>query len=98
MIAVAVNCLVKEAKRKFVFASIGRKVRRSVTPYPRRNTGCPSRTTRTAAPGAWLDLREEKMASTWVDETCADARIEKKANVTVTSDVFNPVFPAPSRT
>ena len=68
----AVNCLVNDASRKFVCASIGRKVRRSVTPYPRRKMGLPLRTTRTAAPGAVVDFSEEKTASIWAGETWAE--------------------------
>src|SRR5271166_284623 len=75
----AVNCLVNEARRKFVSASIGRRVRRSLTPYPRRKTGRPLRTTSTAAPGALLDFSELKMASIWVGETWAEQRLGKKS-------------------
>src|SRR5271167_344724 len=90
MMAVAVNCLVKEARRKFVFASIGRRVRRSVTPYPRRNTGCPLWITRTAAPGAVLDFRGAKMASIWEGETWAAA--EKAKRTRATRSVFASLF------
>src|SRR5579864_8647504 len=75
MMQVAVNCLVNDARRKFVCASIGCRVRRSVTPYPRRKTGCPSWMTRTAAPGAALDFNAEKMASIWEEGTWAVPRI-----------------------
>src|SRR5271157_2066039 len=81
MIQVAVNCLVNEASRKFVFASMGWRVRRSVTPYPRRKTGRPLWTTSTAAPGALLDFSEAKMASIWVEETWGDAETAEKARV-----------------
>src|SRR5580700_10144251 len=78
MMEAAVNCLVNDASRKFVCPSMGRTVRRSVTPYPRRKTGFPSRTTRTAAPGALEDFRGAKMASTWVGETWAEAVATEK--------------------
>src|SRR5580658_5136098 len=73
MMQAAVNCLVNEARRKLVWASILVRVRNSVTPYPRRNTTRrPLRTTRTAAPGASFDFSEAKMASTWLAETWAE--------------------------
>src|ERR1700729_928226 len=73
MMAAAVNCLVNDASLKFVLASIGRRQRKSVIPYPRRNPGFPLRTTRTAAPGALLDFSEAKTASIWSAETWAEA-------------------------
>src|ERR1700680_4080864 len=76
MMEAAVNCLVNEARRKFVFASMGRRVRRSVTPYPRQKTGCPLRTTRTAAPGASLDFSDAKMASIRLVRTWAATTVE----------------------
>src|SRR5258707_10791795 len=92
MIAAAVNCLVNDARRKLVFESMGCNVRKSVTPYARRNTGRPSRTTRTAAPGALPDFRDEKMASTCADETCPDARMTKRVNVRMASVVLKLAF------
>src|SRR5208337_1132120 len=79
MMQAAVNCLVNEASRKFVFASMGRRVRRSVTPYPRRKTVLALRTTSTAAPGALLDFSEAKMASIWLEETWAEVETAEKA-------------------
>src|SRR6266567_7827895 len=94
MIAVAVNCLVNDARRKFVLASMGCRVRRSVTPYPRRKTGLPSRTTRIAAPGALVDLRDAKMVSICVEETWAEAeKASGNSNV-----IANGVFKASPRT
>src|SRR5438270_9598294 len=78
MMAAAVNCLVKDARRKFVEGSMGCFVRRSVTPYPRRKTGFPLRMTRTAAPGALLDFRGAKTASMRVEETWAVAAPEEQ--------------------
>src|ERR1700722_2553739 len=92
MTAAAVNCLVKEARRKFVCASIRCWVRRSVTPYPRRKAGLPLWTTRTAAPGASVDFRESKIASILVEETWAGALPENKASAdssAILSLVFN---------
>jgi hypothetical protein len=51
MMAMAVNCLVTDARRKFVCSSILCSERRSVTPYSRCNTICPPSMTMTAAPG-----------------------------------------------
>src|SRR5580658_8277732 len=91
MMQAAVNCSVNDARRKLVFASMGCRVRRSVTPYPRRNTGRPLRTTRTAAPGASLDLSVEKMESiwlveTWLVDTClVEICAEAKASASATS-------------
>src|SRR5580658_3892455 len=88
MMQAAVNCLVNDARRKLVFASMGCRERRSVTPYPRRNTGRPLRTTRTAAPGSSLDLSVEKIESIRLAETC---RVEicaaAKASASATSNV-----------
>src|SRR6266851_9546562 len=64
MTAVAVNCLVDEARRKLVCALILLRVRRSVTPYPRRKAMRPSRITSTAAPGPFSDFRLAKIAAT----------------------------------
>src|SRR5271166_3574975 len=75
----AVNCLVNEARRKLVWASILVRVRRSVTPYPRRNATRPLRTTSTAAPGALLDFSGAKIASIWLGETWPEAKtVEEK--------------------
>src|SRR5574340_1774090 len=52
MIAVAVNCLVTEARRKSVRASMGRRERRSRKPYPREKTVLQRRRTMAASPGA----------------------------------------------
>src|ERR1700686_4721285 len=80
MMQAAVNCFVNDARRKFVCASIGRRVRRSVTPYPWRKTGLPLRMTRTAAPGAVAELSGAKMASIWVEETWAGVVAAEKIN------------------
>src|SRR6516162_2474156 len=52
MTAIAVNCLLNDARRKLVCSSILWSVRRSVTPYPRSYTTRPFWITITAAPGA----------------------------------------------
>src|SRR5580700_3256574 len=93
MMQAAVNCLVNDARRKLVFAPMGSRVRRSVTPYPRRNTGRPLRTTRTAAPGASLDLSVEKMesirlAETWPVEICAAVKASANATSNVVVNVL----------
>src|SRR3954466_8736585 len=81
MMQVAVNCFVKEARRKLVVGPIGCLVRKSVTPYPWRNTGLPWCTTSTAAPGALLDFSEPKTASIWPDETRVEDRLAQKLKV-----------------
>src|ERR1700684_482028 len=86
MMQAAVNCLVNDARRKSVCASILVLLRRSVTPYPRRKTTRPLRTTSTAAPGASLDFSAAKMASIWLEDTCADEAAEEK-----TAKTSNPV-------
>src|SRR5579871_1283216 len=88
MMHAAVNCLVKEASRKFVCASIGRRVRRSVTPYPWRNTALPFLMTITAAPGASDDFSGAKIASICDDETCAKTdRAKRKTIRTMTTSL-----------
>jgi len=69
----AVNCLVNEARRKSVPGPMGCFVRKSVTPYPPRNTGLPLYTISTAAPGASFDFSVLKIASTWPEPTCDGA-------------------------
>src|SRR5579859_209488 len=91
MMHAAVNCFVNDARRKFVCASMGWRVRMSVTPYPWRKTGFPLRMTRTAAPGAVVDFRGEKMASTWVGETWAVEKTLKNASAESTAQ-FIPIF------
>src|ERR1700751_5287931 len=73
MMHAAVNCLVNDARRKSVCGVMGCMARRSVTPYPRRKAGLPSRTTSTAAPGALLDFRGAKMGSMRSEGTWAAA-------------------------
>src|SRR5271169_732413 len=80
MMHAAVNCLVNDASRKLVCSSIFVRVRRSVTPYPRRKTVPPLRTTSTAAPGALLDFSGAKMASIWREETWAEAVTAEKTS------------------
>src|SRR5436309_680344 len=71
--AVAVNCLVTDARRKFVCESILCDVRKSVTPYPRWKTTAPFRRTSTAPPGALLDLKAAKTESILCADTWAAA-------------------------
>src|SRR5579859_1064404 len=85
MMHAAVNCFVNDARRKFVCASMGWRVRMSVTPYPRRKTGLPLRMTRTATPGAVVDFRGKKMASIWVEDTWAEASADKKSEIRSTA-------------
>src|SRR5207245_7861893 len=82
MMQVAVNCLVKEASRKSVTGLIRARVRRSVTPYPRRNTGLPLLTTRTAAPGALVDFNDSNTASIWLLENWAEAEAQRMTHET----------------
>src|SRR6516165_9283569 len=63
MMAMAVNCLVKEASRKLVAASIFASERKSRTPYPRWKMVRPSWRTSTASPGVSGPARGAKMAS-----------------------------------
>src|SRR6266550_2098730 len=71
MTAIAVNCLLTDARRKLVWASILPKVRRSATPYPRANTAWPFLITSTAPPGAVFDFNSAKIASIFAGSTCA---------------------------
>src|ERR1700741_3439560 len=82
MMHVAVNCLVKEASRKSVTGLMRVRVRRSVTPYPRRNTGLPLLTTRTAAPGALVDFNESNTASIWLLETWPETEARRMTHET----------------
>src|SRR5437588_7648560 len=61
--AIAVNCLVNEASRKFACASIFVFLRRSVTPQPCSKSVLPFCRTSTARPGASGEVTPEKTAS-----------------------------------
>src|ERR1700740_365588 len=65
MMAMAVNCLVKEAKRKFARTSIFVFVHRSRTPYPRSKTVLPFCRTNAARPGASREVTTRKSESTF---------------------------------
>src|ERR1700722_1157370 len=80
MMQAAVNCLVNDARRKLVWASILVRVRKSMTPYPRPNATRPLWTTSTAAPGASFDFSAAKMASIWLDETWAEPVTAEKTS------------------
>src|ERR1700680_2800885 len=76
MIAAAVNCLLQEAKRKLVCASIFANVRSSRAPYPRSKIVRPPLRTKTAAPGDLPFASGAKMRSIAAAmSSCANARI-----------------------
>src|ERR1700745_1606080 len=74
MTAVAVNCFVNDARRKFVAGVIGPRLRKSVTPYPLRKTALSLFTTRTAQPGSRGVIDFDNRASTCAANVCADAQ------------------------
>src|SRR5262249_17063933 len=61
MIAIAVNCFVTDASRKFVFASIFDALPSFFTPYPRAKTTFPSCFTSIAKPGVLPVAKPSKM-------------------------------------
>src|ERR1700681_2904958 len=75
MTAMAVNCLVTEARRKLVWASILPRVRRSVIPYPCVNTALPFLSTSTAAPGESFDRRLAKIELICFSQTESAAKL-----------------------
>src|SRR5437588_2442684 len=77
--AIAVNCLVNEASRKFACASIFVFLRRSVTPQPCSKSVLPFCRTSTARPGASGEVTPEKTASIFfsiqLSDRCVCARV-----------------------
>src|SRR6202166_5439865 len=86
MIAIAVNCLEQEARRKLVRGSIFAALCKSRKPYPRSKSFLPSLITNTATPGECGVTSGANIASKFLDMedefngTCAPAFVTTPAN------------------
>src|SRR6266545_987602 len=99
MIAAAVICFVTEASRKRVRGSIGVRVRRSRTPYPRWRTVRPSLRTSTARPGwpsATSPFRSADVAASRSTAGVEPAAKRRRARASTAHDLILPREPEKS--
>src|SRR5438876_1990834 len=91
MIAVAVICFVTEARRKRVRESMGARVRRSRTPYPRAKTVRPLVRTSTARPGSPSATSPLRRADVTASRSMAGAAPAKRRRARASTDSSMPM-------